>query len=81
MDNPVNNDLEFFVRGILVEAFLKNVLVELFEAFHPGTVSHHYHALHYLLLVLPDVFETQEEQHFEVLKNVRVMPLHQLHVV
>lgn len=72
---------ELLVSGGLMEPFLHDLSVKLLEALHPRTVSHHDDTFHYLLLVLPDVFQPEEEEQLKVLENVRVYSLHEFHVV
>lgn len=60
---------------------LEPALVEVDEALHAFALGHHHHQLQNLLLVLSKVLHSQEEEQFEVLEDVGVSALHQLHVI
>lgn len=65
----VDDYFQFLVSCILVESPLHGLLIELLEALH-RTVGHHDHRAHYLLLVLPDELQSQEEQQSVMLEYV-----------
>jgi len=81
LDDPINYLLQLLISGVLEELLLQPALVELDEAFHALALSHHHYQFDYLFFVLPQVFESQEEQQLEVLEDVRILSLHQFDVV
>lgn len=80
-DDIACNSFEFFIRCILEEFVLQTFAIKIDEALHALALHHHHDQLHYLLLVLPQVLQPQKEQQFEVLEDVRLRALHQIHVV
>jgi hypothetical protein len=60
---------------------LNHVLIKLLKALHSGTALHHDNTLHDFLLVLPNKLQSKKEQQLEMLEDVGLLALHQLHVV
>ena len=81
MNDFLGDFQQFFIGGGFMEPFLHGRLIKLFEAFHSWAVGHHDNAFHDLFLVLSDIFESEEEQQFEVLEDIRLCAFHQFHVV
>lgn len=81
VDDGLGDYYELLIRWGLMEPPFHDRMIEFLEALHARAVGHHDHALHNLFLVLPDIFQPKEEEQFEVLEDVWVYSLHQLHVV
>jgi len=62
MDDLLTDLNQLLIGRGFIESFFHCFLVEFLKTFHSGTVRHGYHTLHYLLLVLADVFQPEEEQ-------------------
>jgi len=80
-DDLIDPRLQLFISRRIQKFLLETLPIKIDETLHALAFGHHHDQLQDLLLVLSQILHTEEEQQLKMPKNVRLRPLHQLHII